>query len=312
MVKSFAVNPSIGLSLSLTVTVCTISVCPVRNVGGDGCWANTTLAATVTETHHEATRRKPKFSFSCLRVFVVAFSESQSDAGLNLPHRVRLIRQPELLAADDCIRTEKVTRFRTLVASIRLETEPAAPRERPRHPAFNPNCAARSPSSVRRCPTARPRSVSRGIRVVAPRSILRQPRQVCANRARHRGPGDGGERNRRQQAAAGVELLARDRPSLEERALHASQQRPAGDTNARRALNWAVTRWLIEIRRRPFGVEIQPVLRDRAAAEATPVNAPASSIAFASVLHHGREAVAETTPTRSGSACRVDRPSDVR
>src|SRR5712671_2881481 len=113
MVKSFGVNPSTALpSLSFTVTVCTISVAPVRNVGCGGCWAAcgpAAFSATIKDKNkmqprkHENTKKTYWVFFvpSCLRGCIWTSLESGSQARLHSAHRVRAIRQTELLAADD-------------------------------------------------------------------------------------------------------------------------------------------------------------------------------------------------------------------
>src|SRR5438477_399990 len=82
MEKSFAVSPSTGLpSLSLTMTVCTMSVCPVRKVGGCcACGATTkdtkdTKIKKAQPRSHEDTKKTQYFPFvfSCFRGCILEF-----------------------------------------------------------------------------------------------------------------------------------------------------------------------------------------------------------------------------------------------
>jgi hypothetical protein len=82
-------------------------------------------------------------------------------------------------------------------------------------------------------------------------------------RSRNRGQHD---RSQRQAAAGGQ--LARDRPSLEQRAAHAGGQRAASDADAGRELHLRRQQMtLIEVGCRALGVQVEPVLRDGHAAE---------------------------------------------
>jgi hypothetical protein len=71
---------------------------------------------------------------------------------------------------------------------------------------------------------------------------------------------------------------------------------------------------LVEIRRRLLGVEIQPVLRDRAAVERRTGERRGRVVGrFGQcVLHVRREPVAEAAPQLELPACRFERPFDVR
>ena len=103
--KSVAVRPSIGLpSLSLTLTVCTISRVPLRNVGaaGAGCCAGGCgRQRTTAQRRDDAEQRRDAASRRDLCACVSRHQNLSRKLRLHLAHRVGDGRQAELRAADD-------------------------------------------------------------------------------------------------------------------------------------------------------------------------------------------------------------------
>ena len=94
-------------------------------------------------------------------------------------------------------------------------------------------------------------------------------------------------------------------------ALHAVEQRAAADADAGRVLNLRGQQMpLIEVRRRPLGVEVQPVLRDRGAAQAHAgerariVASPSPACTAPSPSGRCAAAAAAGTGRRAASSCR--------